>query len=336
MVLPVIAPRRYGKTSLALQAIVKSKLSYAHIDFYKALNEDDIAQFILNGVGQLLGKIEKTPKKLMKLASDFFGAFQLKFTLEKYGVAIEFSKKGKKSSELILSALNKLDEYLTKHKKRGVLFFDEFQVVSEIMSNHSLEAAIREALQKSKSLCYIFSGSHRHIISAMFNDKTRPFYHSCDQIALKRISATAYTAYIQKAAKNKWNKVFSDDAMAMILELTALHPYYINKLCSLFWQNKTIPTVSIVEKTWQDYADENKSRVEQEVSLLSLNQRKILLNLSYQTTQEPFGKKCALAWGMSSTSIHRAMLALLERDYVEKAPTGNYVVLDPLFKSVFI
>jgi addiction module HigA family antidote len=300
----LVAPRRYGKTSLALQAITKAKLPYAHIDLYKALHEEDIARFILNGIGQLLGKIEPTPKKLIKLAGDFFGTFQLKFSLEKYGITVEFSKKGKKPVELILSALEKLDDYLSKHKKKAVLFLDEFQTIAVTMTNSSLEAAIREAVQKSKSLCYIFSGSYRHLIEAMFNDRKRPFYNSCDQISLKRIEEAAYKPYIQKAAIAKWSKEISEDCISTLFELAALHPYYINKLCSLVWQNDKLITMGMIEKIWENYIDENKSRVEQEISLLSLNQRKILLNLFNENTQEPFGKESVLAWSMPSTSIH--------------------------------
>jgi AAA+ ATPase superfamily predicted ATPase len=91
----LVSPRRYGKTSLALKAFENIKWAYAHVDLYKALSEEDIAQFILNGIGQLLGRIEGTPKKLMKVATEFFSGFQLKFVLEKYGLAVEFARKRK-------------------------------------------------------------------------------------------------------------------------------------------------------------------------------------------------------------------------------------------------
>ena len=75
----LVSPRRYGKTSLALQAFEKIKWPYAHIDLYKAVSEDDIARFILNGIGKLLGMIENTPSKLIKTATEFFSNFLLGF-----------------------------------------------------------------------------------------------------------------------------------------------------------------------------------------------------------------------------------------------------------------
>src|SRR3990167_643207 len=61
----IISPRRYGKTSLALRAFELLNWPYVQVDLYKAFSEEDIEKFILNGIGILLGKLEKTPKKLI-------------------------------------------------------------------------------------------------------------------------------------------------------------------------------------------------------------------------------------------------------------------------------
>src|SRR5580658_1323635 len=74
----LISPRRYGKTSLALKSFEQIKWPYAHIDLYKALSEEEIERFILQGIGELLGKIESAPKKLLHLAGDFFASLQVK------------------------------------------------------------------------------------------------------------------------------------------------------------------------------------------------------------------------------------------------------------------
>ena len=331
----LVSPRRYGKTSLVLQALEHIKWPYAHIDLYKALSEDDIARFILNGVGRLLGQIERSPKKLMKVAAEFFAGFQLKFAIEKAGVSVEFSKKEKKPVDLILAALEKLDDYVVKSKKEAVLFMDEFQTIAEVVNNNSIEAAIREAAQKAKAVCYVFSGSNRHLIESMFNDRNRPFYNLCDQLTLNRIDSKHYIPYINKAAKAKWDQELPVSLIEIILSITDCHSYYVNKLCSIIWRNTQIPITEDIENAWAQYVDESTSRVEQELSLLTLNQRKLLLNLAIShVIKEPFGQECALLWGMSSTSIHRAMEALLVRDYVFVDQSGAYKILDPLFRSV--
>jgi hypothetical protein len=331
----LVSPRRYGKTSLALKSFEDVKWPYAHVDLYKALSEDDIARFILNGIGRLLGRMESTPLKLMKAATEFFSGFQLKFALEKYGLSVEFSKKEKQSVDLILAALEKLENHAAKRKKRVIMFLDELQVLAEVVNNSSIEAAIREAAQKSKHVSYVFSGSNRHLIEVMFNDKKRPFYNLCDTITLSRIKEEDYVPYINKAAKERWKKPLSQHIFESIFSLTELHPYYINKLCSQVWQQSKLPDEASITNSWNRYVAENKSGIERELSLLSVNQRKLLINLSEENgILEPFSQQFAMSWGMSATSIHRAMESLLERDYIFKDAQGKYRILDPLIKSI--
>jgi AAA+ ATPase superfamily predicted ATPase len=329
----LVSPRRYGKTSLSLKAFEQIKWPYAHIDLYKALSEEDISRFILNGIGQVLGQIENTPAKLIKVASEFFAGFQIKFVIEKFGLAVELGRKNKKAIDTMLAALEKLDLHAKKKNKKVIIYLDEFQVVGEIAKNTAIEAAIREAVQKASHVAYVFSGSNRHLVEEMFNDKKRPFYKLCDAIPLGRIDETEYKDYINHAAKVKWKKHLNDDVLAAIFKYTERHPYYINKLCSLLWQQGVLPSEKEAENTWENYINENKSGIERELSLLSLNQRKLLIYLSNDNSvMEPFSKQYSTGWDMSATSIHRAMESLLEKDYVF-LDEGKYSILDPLIKG---
>lgn len=333
----LISPRRYGKTSLALRAAEKSKCYYAHVDLYKALNEQEVAEYILNGIGRLLGKIEKTPVKLMKLATSFFGSFQLKLGFSDYDISVELTRKSKKPAELILSALEHLDKFISKNvrTKKAILFLDEFQVLSEICQDNSIEAAIREAMQKAECLHYMFAGSNRHLIERMFNDDSRPFFNSCDQISLKRISMGHYIQQIKKAAKERWKEGLSSESLDMIFKKTEFHPYYVNKLCAILFRADLPAGVDEVEEAWNLYRDENISRVQQEVSLLKLNQRRLLMNIAIdKTVKNPYGNEYSRKCGISPTSIHRAMTFLLERDYVYIDSSAEYCILDPLIGDV--
>ncbi len=331
----LVSPRRYGKTSLALQAMRKLSWPFVHIDLYKALNEEDIAHFVLNGVGQLLASMESTPEKLIKIATEFFSGFQLKFAIEKMGLSVEFNRQERRPVDIILAALERIDNFLVNKKQQAIIFLDEFQVLAEVAPNHSIEAAIREAVQKSKAIRYVFSGSQRHLIESMFNDRNRPFYNLCDQMTIQRISNEHYQNYINKAAQVHWQCALDEAVIHEVLTLTENHSYFLNKLCSLLWQQEQLPTRKDVEETWQIYTLENQSRVEQEISLLTTNQRKLLINLAKaQKVKEPTSKHWALQWQMSSTSIHRSLEALLLKDYAFIDEQQQYRVLDPLLKAV--
>jgi AAA+ ATPase superfamily predicted ATPase len=331
----IMSPRRYGKTSLAINSFQYLKWPYTHIDFYTDLTEDGIERAILNGIGYLLGQLETVPKRLLHLASDFFGKMQINVVFEKAGFKLDFSRKQRSSPQIILEALEKLHDLAEKKKKKVILFLDEFQVLAEVMQNYSIEGAIRHAVQKSQYVAYVFSGSNRHLISSMFYDKNRPFYKSCDVIKLERISQQDYEPYIQRSAKKRWGKTLNISVLEKIFLLTEYHPYYVNKLCSLLWLIDEVPKESDVLKQWKQYALENKSLIEREIELISLNQRKLLIAIAKnEPTKEIFGKQFSVQIDISSGSLSRTLDGLMEKDYIHIDEHRFYRVLDPLIRFI--
>lgn len=74
----LVSPRRYGKTSLALHGIKQSGLPYAHIDFFSAVDDQDIEYAILRGIGKLISSLESAPQKALALATDFFSGTHIR------------------------------------------------------------------------------------------------------------------------------------------------------------------------------------------------------------------------------------------------------------------
>ncbi len=130
----IMSPRRFGKTSLAMNAIKKIGYPYCHIDFYKSLTESDIELSILRGVSEVLSQIETTPKKLLNLATDFFADLHVRVVIEKKGLSIELGKQKKKPSDSILIALEKLHQLVKLKNKKAILFLDEFQTINVLTS----------------------------------------------------------------------------------------------------------------------------------------------------------------------------------------------------------
>ena len=69
---------------------------------------------------------------------------QIKVVVQEVGIALDFSKRTKKTTSVstILDALEKLQDIAQKKKKRVVLFLDEFQVVGEVTNDYSIEAVM--------------------------------------------------------------------------------------------------------------------------------------------------------------------------------------------------
>jgi len=330
----VVSPRRYGKTSLVLNAIGLANLPYAQFDFLAAANESDIEKIILQGIGAMISRHEKKANKILKMATDFFSGLNIKFTLDQLGLALEIGKKNTQPVTTILEVLEKAEKLSTNIKRKIVLFFDEFQQVYAITENPAIEAVIRQVAQVAKKMTFVFSGSNRHLLSAVFDDRNRPFYKLCERITLQRITESAYTDYFNFAAQETWGQNLDPKTIAAIFTCTSRHPYYVNVLCSRLWRLPKI-TADVVFTVWYDYVQEERAQVAAELDLLSANQRKLLIMLARQNGAiAPRSHEFQMLSAIPRTTITQALIFLEKRDYVYCDENGYYKLIDPLLQKV--
>lgn len=330
------SPRRYGKTSLALRSIEATGLPHAHIDLFSAVDEQDIERAILKGVAGLIAKIESIPKKALKLASDIFEGTHIRVALTKIGVEVEISRESdQKPAYRIQELLEKLERLSLKANKKIIIFFDEFQCIKEIVTDHAIEGVLRNMAQQTKAIAFVFSGSNRHLLNELFEDRNRPFYKLCERISLDRISKEKYVPHIQAAAKKKWKTHFSSEELQAIFDKSQRHPYYMNVLCSRVFAKNEKPNTEQIKSLWVQYAKEERSNVSAEMDLLSKNQKKLLIVLARQKgTNAPLGQFFVKISNMAKATIEQSLGFLQKRDYVYQDDVGFYKVLDPLIASV--
>jgi len=72
----LIAPRRFGKTSLIRKVLDESKLSYIWLDFMAITSKDEAQTRFLTHISELIVKIAKTEERLKKLMTKYFKRFR--------------------------------------------------------------------------------------------------------------------------------------------------------------------------------------------------------------------------------------------------------------------
>jgi uncharacterized protein len=89
----LIAPRRYGKSSLCEQALLRSKLPWSKVDFHLAITEKEVEQFIIKAITELIGKSIGKVDRLVAVIKNFVKTLKPKFTLtsESMGLELEVS-----------------------------------------------------------------------------------------------------------------------------------------------------------------------------------------------------------------------------------------------------
>lgn len=334
----IVSPRRYGKTSLALNAIRQSKLPFAHIDFFSAIDEQDIARIILNGISKLLSSIETIPQKAFQLASRIFEGSHVRAVLSNIGLSIEVNNKQERPSQHILDVLERLEKLAVKSNKKIILFFDEFQCIGELAPDHSMESVLRQIAQLTKSISFIFSGSNRHLLNQLFEDRNRPFYKLCERITLDRISEQDYEKQIRLATEKLWDTdltALDQETVQALFHYSERHPYYVNLICSRMLLEKQKPNKNAIQNIWIQYLAEERSHVARELDLLSKNQKKLLTILARTDgVSSALGADFIQIAKMSKTSIDQALCFLERRDYVMRDHNGIIKVLDPLIRAV--
>src|SRR3954454_10528101 len=170
----LIAPRRYGKTSL-LQRVIDDARSEGwaavYVDFFGVLTLADVAARIERAyAAQLEGG----------LASWFAGVRRrLRPTLRFGGeqevpAELELSLDPQAEPPL-LDRLALPTRILERTGQRTLVVFDEFQDV--LAAKDRADAVIRSEIQHhGDAASYVFAGSHVGMMRQLFSDRRRPFY----------------------------------------------------------------------------------------------------------------------------------------------------------------
>jgi hypothetical protein len=334
----LVAPRRYGKSSLCERVFVQAGLAWTKTDFHLAITEKDAERFIVNSVIDLIGKAIGQVDKLQSLISQFVKTLTPRLTLGGEVARLELEINVNRSpAENIAEAILLLDRLLIEKNKRAIMLLDEFQEVGQIAKGRGIEGAIRSAAQETKKLALIFSGSSPHLIQNMFEDERRPLYKLCRKLTLPRISVEHYKAHLDKVAQLSWKKNLPNEVFERIMLLSQRHPHYVNYLCDIVWsESKKMPTVEIVNKAWQQVIEEEHSDIIKEFLDLPENQRKIMKYIATQENAGIYSNQAAKNMDIPSGSIRNAIEFLIEKDFIKAEGEGKktYRLINPLYEKI--
>lgn len=329
----VVAPRRYGKTSLIMRAITLTNQPYAMIDLFCVSYQEEVARKLAKAVTeitrQFMGKLRKKTKAIFDVLDGIFRSANISFKSDGLEVSLDFSQKQNPVTQIedLLSGLEKLAQ---KMNKKAILFIDEFQDILKTDDSNKIQSAIRSIAQHSKNITYLFSGSSRTMLSTIFEDANQPLYLMCRKILLKRITANKLSEHAQHAWMECKNQNIDDETMNTILDLTKRHTYYYNHLCLALTSNEKNINSDSVSKTWDSIVDDEIRKIVSELQRLTPNQIKVLTHVSLQgAIDKPNSQEFLNDVGMPLSSLQRSISSLLDADYLSKDDDGALTITDP-------
>lgn len=329
----IVAPRRFGKTSLMAEVMRENKYPHVWLDFMTITDLSAAREKFLAKIGEFVVKIAPTEEKLKKAIVKYFHFFNPELSIGLPGLKLTLRSTSSPQDDIVNALLN-LDSLAKSVGKQVVFVCDEFQEVVRIDKDLTLQGSIRHAAERASNVSYIFSGSRHLPLLRIFSGKENPLYELCDIMTIDRVSENEYRKYINKQAKTKWGHELSDAVFDRIFKLTDYYPKYVNALCDMVWASGLAPTDELVKTLWDSYMLSRKTVVSAELSGLSLNQIRIIKELTKQPTDLPFGMAFQQAVGISIGGIQSALDGLLEKGLVVKVE-GYYKIIDPSIRYYF-
>ena len=335
----LVAPRRYGKSSLAKHVVQKANCYHHEMDLFVAISELDIGNKIINGVTDIIQQVTQQPEQWFNTLRQFFNRADKKWTVGIKGIKLELVPNDPKTvPQNIIDVLQAAEYVLSQKASKAVLYIDEFQEIMTTDIGKAIEGAIRHFAQESQHLVFIFSGSSRRLLQKMFMQRSRPLYQLCDEIRLDRIESSYYKHYINYVAQQTFKQSLDDNVIDRLLALSERHPRYVYLLCAEVWQNQgdTPPVEDDIEQVWQDLVKQKFKDVKVELGYRSHSQLKLLREIAQGNDYSLSGKHNQMALQMTSSTIVQALKALEELDYIEQLDDGQYRLIDPLIKSALL
>lgn len=319
--------RRLGKSALIhrlFEELEETKeFETIYIDLLATQNLGEAIRAITSAIYEKYGKtssgIGVTLQKLLASigASLSFNAFT---GLPEISVNIRQLEKASES-------LRSLGDFLKSRKKRIVLAIDEFQQIGEY-EHQQAEAVFRTWVQQIPEVRFIFSGSHRSMMEAMFSETKRPFYQSAQLESLNPIDLESYTNFIQTHF-SKSKKEISSGSVQKIYTWSRGQTYTIQLVCNkLFSEFKVIEDDDILF-VFDQILDQQKVLFANFQKILTRTQWTVFKAIAKEEPLiNPFSKEFIGKYDLGAASSIRTAIKALEKQELVIQDEGAYLVHD--------
>ncbi len=221
----IVAPRRYGKTTLANKVLddLKDEYLIVKLDIFEATNIEEICDLYLNAIYSSIGIVNflhKAKESIFNLLDNF----NLSYEVEGIKLGYEISKE-QDINKKIQKTFNFADKFARLTSKKMIVFIDEFGDIEKF--GQDFIKKLRSYMQTHKNTIYIFAGSQTSIINNIFLNKENAFFNFASLMNIEMLEYDKTINFLKNLKID--NKTFSDDAIEQLYTNTKFHPFYLIK-----------------------------------------------------------------------------------------------------------
>lgn len=318
----LISPRRYGKTSLIINALelIKNKgLFVFYMDLYKSASVHELLEAYGKGI---IRSCRTRVENISDFIKDLFPKIRPKIILGDDGlpsIEVDIKLKEKELMDSLAEILDAPQKIAKKQGKNFVVIFDEFQEIINL-DGERLEKLMRACFQHHHNVAYLFAGSKRHLLHSMASDPNRAFYKLGDVMNLQKIAPGEMMKFVEKQFSKGPIKI-KKTIIDTVLDVSENVPYNVQYLCHHLW-NRCLPKKEVKEDDID--AVLNNIITEQSVNYivvwdgLSLHQRLLLKAIIKSPEQSIFSKNFISENELGTAgSIQKSIILLTKKNIID-------------------
>jgi len=333
----LISPRRWGKSSLVKKAGDLSQSGTLKVIYMDAFSLRDATEFYTVLASEVIKGTSNTIETWVDYVKRFFSRLTPRFSfgpdpVNSFELSFELDAVEKNYQEIL-----DLPEKIASDKRiRLVICIDEFQETANFNDSALFHKRLRTAWQNHQSATYCIYGSKQHMMSALFEKQSMPFYKFGENIHLNKIPLNDWVLFItQKFAQT--GKKISASIAQKIAATVKCHSYYVQQLSHLAWQRTSAEAdETIFFAALDDLLAQNDMLYQRETELLSITQLNFLKAMASGIVNGFSNKETLLKYRMgSSANINKIKKALIDKEFVDF--NGNSAEFqDPVYELWFI
>ena len=330
----IISPRRWGKTSLATQAVnqIRQEKGYlaCMVDIFNSRSEE---QFFNAYVNAVLRASCSRMEEFVTAAKKYIGSFGPKLTFGDAASGCEFTlgidfKDRKYSKDEILDLPQRIAQ---DRQKRFVVCIDEFQNVGTYDQPVEMQRKLRSHWQTHDKVGYCLFGSKRHMMLDIFANYNMPFYKFGDIVFLQKIGVDDWTTFIVRRFRDTGKSISPACARDIALRVEC-HPYYVQQLAQLSWlRTDGDCDEATVNEAFNALVDQLSLLFSNLIDSLKARQINFLLAVANGETRFTSAATLRNYDLGTSANVKNLRAAMLSRDLIDSTPQEGISLQDPIF-----
>lgn len=316
----IVSPRRWGKTSLVkkVKGLAESeKLKIVYVDVQQCRCKEDFCERFASAV---LSQTATKVNEWLENAKTFLGRFSFGINASpdptnEMSLKINLSPKERSLEDLL-----QLPEKIANRKGfRVVICIDEFQQIGSYPETMQFQTELRSVWQHHELTSYCLFGSRKHMMEALFDDVSKPFYKFGDIIYLQRIPTEYWVKYITGKFQIA-EKIITKKQAAWIVAQVDGHSSYVQQLSwYVFQRTETKVTESILTDALRELIAQCSDLFESKTENLTAYQMNFLKAISNGVTSGFSSTKVIQEYRLgSSANVSIIKKALIEKDLIVK------------------